>query len=237
MFYLNVLMMGGILLLAGCASSNVSRDVTAQIDQGVQNVQNGYQYATEGNAAYTYQNTTQRTKGVFLGGAAGTVTGMSTSLGVVPGVLAGAILGASYGQYIDANTTLRDQLENRGLNMMTLGNNVRIIIPSGIIFNEMTATINPSATSTFPLLAQYINSFTTMSVMVSAYTDNLAPPRISLALSKAQAKSVANMLAVSGVNTRLLFANGYGGTQLVDDNTLVWGESDNNRVEIAFETL
>ena len=225
------------LLIVGCASSNVSHDVEDGVDQGVQNANNLYHATSDGDIANSYQNTNQATKGAIVGGAAGTVTGIVTSMGALPGLAAGVIFGASYGQYLDANMSMRDLLENRGINVMVLGDNVRLSIPSARLFNPYTATVSSSAYSTLQVVAQYINSATTTLITVSAYTDDYAPPRVSLSLSENQAKNVAKLLSAYGVNTRLLYAKGYGGVDLIDESGASWGESDNDRIEITFERM
>jgi outer membrane protein OmpA-like peptidoglycan-associated protein len=233
-----LLLIASGLVLFGCASSNVTRDVSSGVDMGVQNAKNLYDGATEGDFVNAYQNTSQATKGALIGGAAGAVTGaMSSSVGFLPGAAAGLILGASYGSYIDANSSLQDKLVNRGVNVIVLGDQILIVIPSARLFNPLTSTINPSAYSTLNLVAQYINSYTKMLVKVSAFTNDLGSQRVNMSLSQQQAKNVAKILLASGVDARLLYAEGYGGTHLVDVNSKVWDGSDNYRIEISLERL
>ena len=225
-------------LMVACASSGVQRDAASNIDLGVQNAKNLAQSATNGDMADTYQNTSQSTKGAMMGGAAGAVTGaMSGAIGFVPGVAAGAILGATYGRYIDANTTLADKLDNRGANVVVLGDQVLIVIPSSRIFNSMSASIKPTAYSTLDLVAEYINSYTKMLVKISTYTNDLGSKRVNLALSDQQAQALAKYFTAKGVDARVLYATGYGGTHLVDKISLDWDKSDNYRIEISLEKL
>lgn len=227
-----------ILSLSSCASSNVSRDVSSNIDKGVMDTRERYDGMTQGDIADGYQNTSQSVKGAMIGGAAGAVTGvMSSSVGFVPGTVVGAVLGASYGAYIDANTTFMDKLKNRGANIIVLGDQVLIVIPSSRIFNAQSATINPSAYSTLEMLATYINSYTKMLVKISVYTSDLEPKSVSLALSQEQANNVEKFLVASGVNARVLYAHGYGATHLVDKSERPWDGSDNYRIEITLEKL
>lgn len=233
-----LLLLASALVLASCASSDVTRDVSSGVDMGVQNAKNLYEGATEGDISNSYQNMSQTTKGALLGGAAGAVTGtVSSSVGFLPGTAAGIILGASYGAYIDANSSLQDQLDNRGANIIVLGDQILIVIPSARLFNPMTSTINPSAYSTLKLVARYINQYTKMLVKISAYTNDLGSDCVNLALSEQQAENVARFLAASGIDARLLYAKGYGGTHLVESNAKIWDGSDNYRIEITLEKL
>lgn len=226
-----------ILFLASCASSNVSREAASNVDLGVQNAKNLADNVGDLNIADTYQNSSQTTKGVLLGGAAGGVAGALTSgVGVLPGTAVGAIMGGSYGAYIDSNTTLKDRLENRGVTMIVLGDQVLIILPSSRIFDYNSASIKKQAYSTLKLVAQYINQYTKMLVKVSGYTDNSGADNVDLSLSKQQAEAVAKVLLADGVDARVLYADGYGSSRLVSKSDLDW-DSDNYRVEITLEKL
>lgn len=226
------------LILCGCASSDVSRDVTSNIDKGVENTRNMVDGTTGGNVADSYQNASQRAKGAMLGGAAGGIVGaLSSSVGVLPGVAVGAVLGASYGGYIDKNASVEDQLQNRGATIVVLGDQVLIVIPSARIFDNTSAKIKPDAYSTLNLVTRYINGYTKMLVKISAYTNAVGPEDVDLALSQEQADSVSKYLAASGVNARVLYAAGYGGTHLVERVSGDWESSDNYRIEITLEKL
>lgn len=225
-------------IFVGCASSNVSRSYASSVDEGREGTQSVFSDATTSTIEDTYQNASQTSKGMVIGGTAGAVTGALTSgVGAVPGAAAGLILGGSYGAYIDANTTLRDKLENRGIVVVVLGDQVLIMAPSARLFNYMSSTIRPSQYGTVDLIAQYINQFTKTLVKVSAYTDDSGSKGVDLALSKQQAKNVAKLLSGYGVDARLLYAEGYGGTHLVERSTMQWGGSDNYRIEITLEKL
>lgn len=227
-----------LLYLTGCASSPVSRDAAANVDLGRQNAQNILDNISEGEVADRYQNANQTTKGALLGGGAGAVAGALTSgVGAVPGAATGALFGASYGKFIDTKVNLRDQLKNRGANIVVLGDQILIVIPSARLFKPMSSTIKPEAYSTLQLLTQFINRYTKMLVKVAAYTNDNGSSRVAIALSEQQAQSVAKLLLLSGMDARLVYANGYGGTHLVANNSLDWDESDNYRIEITLEKL
>lgn len=223
-------------LLWGCASSDVSRDVTSNIDVGVQNAKDLVDGASNSNIADSYQNSSQRAKGAIIGGTTGALVGGVTSgVGVLPGAAVGAILGGSYGSYVDKNVSLEDQLQNRGATVVVLGDQILIVLPSARIFNAMTARIKPDAYSTLNLVARYVNQYTKMLVKVAAYTNNLGSSDVNLSLSQDQAEHVAKFLVASGLDARVLYAVGYGGTHLVQENSYVWDGSDNYRIEITLE--
>ncbi len=224
-------------LLSGCASSNVSRDAAAGMDMGVQNARNMTDSAGDTNIVDSYQNSSNATKGALIGGAAGGVAGAFTSgIGVIPGAATGAILGASYGSYIDVNETLEDKLQNRGVTIVVLGDQVLIVIPSWRVFDPWSPRIKPQAYSTLALVARYINRFVKMGVNVTGYTDDSGSRTVDFALSQEQANNVLRFLQLNNVSARLLYAQGCGSTRLVTRNTGEW-ESDNYRIEITLEKL
>lgn len=226
------------LLLGGCATSPASRTAASNVDMGVQNAKNITSGVGNNSLVQSYSNASQTTKGALLGGAAGAVTGSFVSgVGIVAGTAGGAILGASYGAYIDSLTTLADKLENRGVNVVELGDQILIVMPSSSLFTFMSDQLQPQAYSTIDLLAQYINSYDKVLVSVASYTNDTGSRRVDLALSQQQAKAVAKALMAHHVDTRVLYAQGYGGTHLVQKNSLDWDNNDNYRIEITLEKL
>lgn len=237
-FLRTTLLVGLSSLLFGCAQSDVSREVTANIDVGVQNTRDMASSAGDGSLADSYQNASQATKGAFIGGAAGAITGTFTpGLGTLAGTAVGAILGGSYGAYIESNASLEDQLQNRGANVVILGDQILIVIPSARIFNPLTPTIKTTAFSTLNMVTRFINQYTKMLVKVAVYTNNTGSRRIDAALSQQQANSVSKYLQAAGIDARLLYAAGYGGTHLVTSTAYDWEASDNYRIEITLEKL
>lgn len=225
-------------VLVGCASSNVSRTAASNADMGFHNADKMGSDFTNGDFPESYQNTSNATKGLVLGGATGALVGFtSSSVGIVPGMVTGAILAASYGAYIDSQSTLQDQLINRGATIIVLGDQILVAIPSDRLFVGMTDTIKPQAYPTLDLLTQYLNQYQKTLIKVSAYTDDIGDKAVNVALSKQQARKVEHYLSVNGTDARLLYAEGYGPANLVTKNTTDWGKSDNYRIEITLEKL
>lgn len=226
------------IFLVSCASSAVSRDVTAGIDMGMRNSNDLANDAYEGDISDRYQNSSQAAKGALIGGIAGGVTGaFSSGIGVFEGTAIGAVLGASYGAYIDSNTTLEDKLENRGVNVIVLGDQILIVVPSSRIFYENSSELKPTAYSTLSLITCFINRYTKTLLKITAFTaDTGTCSNVTKALSKRQAENVMHYLLACGVNARLVYALGADGNHLVVSNCHGW-DSDNYRIEITFEKL
>lgn len=223
-------------MLFGCASSEVSRDAASNVDMGGENAKNLVSGVGDTSVSDMYNNSSQATKGAVLGGTAGAVAG-AFSIGVLPGAATGLILGASYGSYIDTNTTVKDKLENRGATIVVLGDQILIVLPSSRLFQPMSAKLKPDAYDTLALTSRYINKYTKMLVKISAYTNDTGSRRVDLALSQQQAESVEKALLLNGMDARVVYAAGYGGTHLMERNTSDWDGSDNYRIEITLEKL
>ncbi len=223
------------LFLSGCASSNLSRDSATEVD----NVYSSASQVGQGSDPLgAFRNASQAVKGGIIGGAAGAIVGTASSaVGTIPGALGGAVFGAAIGAYIDTQTTWNDKLENAGGQVFVLGDQVKIILPSSTLFHSMTGNLNTSAYPTLAKVAAYLRSFDKISVKVAAYTNATGPARINQELSQEQADRVARYLWSEGINARLLTSVGYGGTQLVRQNSYEWNENENYRIEITVEKL
>lgn len=225
-------------VLQGCAQSAVTRDVAGQMDVGYQNASNLVDSAANGDLSNSYQNSKQAVKGAMIGGLAGTVIGTTTTgIGAMAGLASGAVLGGAFGAYLDGYASLRDQLENRHIQVIELGDQIMIVMPSDDTFIGMTGQLKPGAYSTLDLIAKFINDNTNILVKITAYTNATGPERINRSLTQEQANSIEKYLWKRGVNTRLLVAEGRGGCGLVEQNSVDWNISQNYRVEITFEKL
>lgn len=222
--------------LMGCAHSDVSRHAAEHVDHAIETTKGTMAGLVNGDIAETYGNASQTTKGGLIGGAAGTLAGVTTGLGVLPGLATGVMLGASYGGYIDSKATPADKLQNRGAMVMTLGDHILIMLPSERLFANLSSRIKPQAYSTLHMVANYIRPYTKMLVKVSAYSNSLGSPDANLNLTQQQANQVAKVLHGYGVDARLIYAKGYGGTHLIEPaNRAEGGSTTNYRVVITLQ--
>lgn len=221
-------------LLTACASSELARGTAQSVDQAYIDVTDGGQL----DVSNTYQNTNQTTKGVLIGGVTGGILGsMTAGVGVAGGAISGAILLGALGAYIDAHATLVDRLINRGVKVFILGDQVMLVVHSSRVFIDHTPVIRNSFFPTLDLISQLIGKFTNISVKVSAYSNATGASQIDCSLTQLQAESVEKALWKRGVNTRFIYAAGFGGTHLVTKNAPGDYSNDNYRIEITFEKL
>lgn len=226
-----------IALLQGCASSDVSRDASGQIQKTYQNASSAYN-SDSVSVAESYQGSSQTSKGVIIGGATGAIVGGIASgwSGVLPGMAGGAIFGGALGAYIDSKASLADQIINRDNKVIVLGDQILIILPSKHLFLEGTSVLQPYAYKTLDLVSQLISGYPNISVKVVAYTGTNGPERISRSLTQEQANSVIKYLWNTNINTRLLYAEGGDGDRPVTATNSDW-DGANYRVEITLEKL
>jgi outer membrane lipoprotein SlyB len=225
-------------LLFGCASSTVTRSAADQVDTAYQASNDKLTHAGDDDPAEVFQNAPQTTKGAMLGASVGAVSGVvfGGTAGLLPGAAGGAALGGVIGAYVDSRTTLRDQLENRGVKVMVLGDQVKIIMPADQVFFGMSKNMIYSSRSTFDAIAKYINLYHTMLVSIDTYTNDTGDKQVNMIISQQQASTIQKYMWPL-VNTRVLVAKGHGGCDLLTANNMNWVEGINYRVEINFEKL
>lgn len=224
-----------IILLTSCTTSQVTRDAASEIDQGYYRTQH---MGGSVDIVDNYKRSSSQMQGAFLGGAAGAVTGLIyPTVGIFTGTVGGVIIGASYGKYLDAHTTLLDRLEAQGVKVIIIGDQVLLLIPTYRLFFEESYQLKNNAQYILPLLATYVSQMRNMSIKIAAYTNLGGGEQNNLSLSRQQARQVANYLWQTGINTRLLFAEGYGSICPIDSVDKEWAANENNRIEISFEKL
>ncbi len=221
--------------LFGCASSEFSRDSAGTVDKTYDQADHIARHADDNGVTESYQNSSQIVQGMMVGSAAGAVAGgvvTSGTAGILPGAGVGAIFGGIVGAMVEHASNGKDKLENRGVKVFILGDQVRIIIPSSQLFRDGTAFIYPNSYPTLDLIAKLLGRYTTMSIKVAAYSCTAPSETINIAQSKQQADSVVKYLWPR-VNTRLLYGVGMGNANMVEEA----GGPQNYRVEITTEKL
>ena len=219
--------------LVGCASSAVSRNAADQVDSAYQNGNNAIKNLADDDFA-SYPNYSTVALGATAGAAGGMVAGalISGGTGVLPGAAGGAVVGGILGGYMNNQANLKDQIENHGIKVFVLGDQIRIIIPTEQTFRDITPNIYPKAYPTLDLIAQLLNRYKTMSIKIAVYQADAGSDKINLSLSKQQADTLVKYYW-GKINTRLLYGVGMGDCNLVD----VAGSEANSRIEISTEKL
>lgn len=132
-------------------------------------------------------------------------------------------------------------LRKAGVSVLKAGETVKIILPSDSVFINDTPEIRDHYKPVLSVMADFIRTFSTISVKVAAFT-NPTPQdfktkggeSLSTQLTKAQADAVSRYLWRHCVNARLLYAVGGNGHDPVAWHGSRVGRWLNRRVEVTF---
>lgn len=98
---------------------------------------------------------------------------------------------------------LTAKLESEGVDVISLGQEYRVIIPSGKIFYAKSPRIRWSQYGILNDVVDYLKQFRTISVTVSAYSKDENRARAG-ALSYARSEGIANYLWSQAIDTRII---------------------------------
>lgn len=121
-------------------------------------------------------------------------------------------------------------LGEQGISVLQVGETRTIVISSDHLFTVESANFNAEYVKYLNIIAQLINSYDITSIEISAYGS--AAGVAEQALTEKQAQKVLRYLEERGVNTRLIYAKGYGNLNPV---AIDHASQFNRRVEIKFQ--
>lgn len=185
----------------------------------------------------SYPTPSPMTQGALIGTAGGAAIGgiaSGSGVGTVMGGVVGGMIGAAVGDSIERCQTLRDQLVAQGIQIIQVGDEVKIILPVDNYFHQNSPQLNSHYYSVLNKLAKFIRAFPKDSVKVSAYSDSADCENRSLALTRSQARAMASYLWRQGIDARMIYSAGYGPHFPVAHNQTTQGRSQNRRIEITF---
>ena len=190
------------------------------------------------NTNLSYPLPSATAQGAMIGAAGGAAigslapaTGPSVILG---GAVAGGALGAAIGNSIQRYQTLQTQMAMHGIQVIEIGDTVKIVIPVDGFYLKNSPQLNPHYTYILDKVAQFIRPIAKSSIKVSGYTDNSESEVRSLALTRQQARSMTTYLWHQGVDARMMYSAGYGSNCPIAHNQLSYGRAQNRRIEISF---
>lgn len=144
--------------------------------------------------------------------------------------LPGKVFNASDKDIIKLQKTLRQ----RGVNVITIGSDYLIIIPSSILFTDESAYLTWTSYATLNQVASFLKQFRKVAITITSYSNKYASTKREYALTRARAKAVGNYLWSQGIDSRLLFTVGVGSDKPIMSWTRGGDASPNSRVEITF---
>ncbi len=189
------------------------------------------------NDAYTGESKVSKTAwGTGIGTAVGAGLGaiVGGEKGALIGAGIGAATGAATGGYMDIQESkLRQKLTGTGVQVARDGDNVRLIMPNSITFNTNDSAMKTSANAVLDSVAEVAKEYNKTRLQVIGYTDSTGNDKINIPLSERRAASVANYLALRGVDGARISAYGAGASNPIASNATEEGKAQNRRVEIT----
>ena len=168
--------------------------------------------------------------GGVLGGLIGSRSG-SWAKGAIIGAVIGGATGAIIGNYMDKQAAEIDRNVD-GAKVERVGESIRVIFDSGILFSTGSSTITATSRSNIEQLARILNRYNDTNIVIEGHTDNIGSESTNQLLSERRAESVATLLKAYGVSGGRVSPVGYGETRPVSTNETETGRRLNRRVEV-----
>ncbi|MBQ4399720.1 MAG: OmpA family protein, partial [Alphaproteobacteria bacterium] len=171
---------------------------------------------------YTGESKVSKTAwGTGIGAAVG--AGVGALIGGEKGALIGAGIGgaagAATGGYMDVQASkLGEKLRGTGVQVLRDGDNIRLIMPNSITFNTNDDTMKTTANQVLDSVALVANEYDKTRLQIVGHTDSTGNDKINIPLSQRRATSVAQYLALRGVNPARMQALGVGASQPIASN-------------------
>jgi outer membrane protein OmpA-like peptidoglycan-associated protein len=186
-----------------------------------------------------------KAKGAAIGAAAGAVVGVLTGddaderrKHALIGAGVGALAGTAVGAYMDAQEAkLRQQLEDTGVSVTRLGDDIVLNMPGNVTFDVNQSQVKSDFYPVLDSVGLVLDEFDKTLVDVNGHTDSTGRLEYNMDLSNKRASSVAAYLASRGVEENRLFTQGFGPHYPVADNATSEGRQYNRRVELILKPL
>lgn len=189
------------------------------------------------------QKTNNATIGAGLGALAGGVAGALIGGGdwrkrALIGAGVGALAGGGIGYYMDQQEAkLRQRLQNTGVSVTRVGNDIILNMPGNITFASGSADINASFYEVLNSVGLVLEEYDKSLVDVYGHTDSDGSAEFNQQLSERRAQSVAAYLQSRGILRDRFFIKGFGESQPIASNATEAGKAQNRRVEIRIAPL
>jgi len=132
---------------------------------------------------------------------------------------------------------LRQQLQGTGVSVTRIGDDIVLNMPGNVTFDVNRADINANFYEVLKSVALVLDEYDQTLVDVAGHTDSTGSVSYNMDLSERRAESVSRFLESQGVDSRRVYAQGYGPHYPVADNSTASGRSENRRVELALKPI
>ncbi|MCD8525361.1 MAG: OmpA family protein [Gammaproteobacteria bacterium] len=179
-------------------------------------------------------------KSVGAGAAAGAMIGglSGTSIPVSAGI--GAAVGGVVGYWLSCHQSVLEKLSAKGVSIMRFGDQIRITIPSQRLFVDYSVKISAEGQEILNQIAEILAPMNKVAITIAAYSPAVLQSDKDLFLTEKQAQAISNYFWDQHVDTRLIYAVGYGGGHPMqyDPNPAfndLFGDRANYRVDITLK--
>ena len=187
------------------------------------------------------EKTSKATKGALIGAAAGVVAGLISGDDAVErrqraliGAGVGALAGGAIGNYMDRQEAeLRAQLEQSGVSVTRIGDQITLNMPGNVTFASDSSNISPAFYEVLGSVALVLSKYESTVIEVAGHTDSDGSVEYNQALSERRAASVAAYLRAQGIMDQRMIALGQGELRPIADNGTAAGKQANRRVELT----
>ena len=149
------------------------------------------------------------------------------------GAIVGAALGGGAGALLDQQARdLRAAMSNDDVIITNTGEELRVVLPEGILFDFASAAVRAELQGDIRALARNAQSYPNTTLAVIGHTDNAGSDSYNFDLSTRRAQAVAGIILEEGVSPGRVRSLGRGETQPIASNDTAAGRAQNRRVEI-----
>ena len=177
--------------------------------------------------------------GALLGGLIGAAANDDNrARGAILGVAGGALTGGAIGAYLDRQAAdLQSAISSDEVIITNTGEELRVVMPEGILFEIDSANVRADLQSDIRALAQNVLVYDQTTVDVVGHTDDTGSENYNLDLSTRRAAAVAGILLEEGVAPGRVRSFGRGEFDPVASNSTTEGRARNRRVEIIIRPI
>lgn len=124
-----------------------------------------------------------------------------------------------------------------GVQIIQVGDDVKIILPVDRFFLCQTSALNPHYEFILVQVAKFISCQEKYNLKITGYTNNGGCPLRDLALSRQQAQVIADFLWKACIDSRTIVARGCGSANPIACDNSCKGRSLNRRIEITWRKI
>ncbi|MBF9036058.1 OmpA family protein [Rhodobacterales bacterium HKCCE2091] len=177
--------------------------------------------------------------GALLGGLLGAaVDDDNRARGAIVGAAGGALAGGAIGTYLDRQAAdLRAAMASDEVIITNTGQELRVVMPEGILFDFDSANVRADLQRDIRALARNVITYRETTVDVVGHTDDTGSESYNMDLSTRRAAAVAGILLEEGVIPSRVRSYGRGELDPVASNATPEGRQQNRRVEVIIRPI